>query len=251
MPKRSADAMTHYTPARARKSYKSSGWRSSYRSRSSFYRPLSQVGSGFGRAYSTGFPKMLRMKHKYVSTVTIGNGGGAFKYWNFSCNGMYGPEGTFAGHQPYYFDQLATIYDHYTVVGSKIKFTMNHLGKPAGASLDNAVRLGTCISDAGVEIGNMTLVQERPSGKAILLGPADSGTGQKTVTMKWSARQAFGSAAISDPNLQGTAASNPTEQQWFYIELEPNAAEDPDAVTITAEIEYIAVWQELKSVATS
>lgn len=164
---------------------------------------------------------------------------------------MYGPEGVFAGHQPYYFDQLTPIYDHYTVVGSKIKITITNLGTggdTAEPSPDRCLVLGSCISDREGVITPNLIVQERPSGHTHVLGPANSTAGQKVIYMNWSARKAFGSAAISDPNLQGTATANPSEQQWFYIGLENNAGGDFDKVCVTAEVEYIAVWQELKAV---
>jgi len=197
---------------------------------------------------------MLKMNHKYVSTVTIGNEGGDYGFWNWSCNGMYGPEGVLAGHQPYYFDQLSAIYNHYTVVGAKIKLTLQNLatgGESAEPAPDRCVVLASCISDSESFITNHRIVQERPSGRTHVLGPANSAAGQKTLYMSWSAKKAFGSAAISDPNLQGTSAANPSEQQWFYIGIENNPAGDFDKVCVTAEVEYIAVWQELKSIATS
>lgn len=242
------NAIVVSTPA---KSSQKTKWQSNYRSRSSFYRPVSQVGSGYGRAYSTGFPKMLRMKHKYISTCRLSYGSDPLdsSYWYWSCNGMYGPEGNFTGHQPYYFDQLTPIYDHYTVVGSKIKLTISRVSDPQdGAELDT-IRVGTCIADSATQI-TYPVVVERPSGSVTVLNSPDGANNQKVVVMKWSARKAFGSAAISDPNLQGTAAANPSEQQWFYVQLGDNGS-GRDVVSVTAEVEYIAVWQELKSVAIS
>ena len=38
-------------------------------------------------------------------------------------NSLFDPDFTGTGHQPYYFDQFATIYQRYTVIGSKLTAT--------------------------------------------------------------------------------------------------------------------------------
>jgi len=46
-------------------------------------------------------------------------------YCEYSGNGVYDPDITFSGHQPYYFDRYAGMYKYYTVLGSRLVLNTN------------------------------------------------------------------------------------------------------------------------------
>lgn len=67
-----------------------------------------------------GFPKKMIMTHRYCANQSVQSSTGVMANYVFSCNGMYDPDITGTGGQPLYFDQMTAIYNHYTVIGSKV-----------------------------------------------------------------------------------------------------------------------------------
>lgn len=55
------------------------------------------------------FAKTTKMAFRYVDTITIDPDAGAnFVYKTYSCNGMWDPDTSLGGHQPYGFDQYVS-----------------------------------------------------------------------------------------------------------------------------------------------
>lgn len=193
---------------------------------------------------ATGFPAQLRMKHRYVQLVTMTSTAGSTSTQNFSCNGMFDPDITGSGSQPLYFDQLAALYNHYTVVGSKIS-----LQAACRSANTHPTVFGVFINDDST-VTNTTwdkLCEQNSSSYSQVM----TFNGGARCAKKWSANKNFGSA-IGDPNLQGTAAANPTEQSVFTVfHACPSAAVSAMTTDIIITIEYDAVWQELKDIVSS
>lgn len=194
----------------------------------------------------TGFPKELRMKHRYCETFNFAGTAGAINNQTFSCNGMYDPNTTGAGHQPMYFDQLSAIYNHYTVLASKIT-----ISAVIADTVINPVHLVCYVNDdSTLTPASIQARMEQSTARFTTVLP--SGNGRAVLTNRWSATQNFGPGAISDPNLQGDATTNPTEQQFYTI-----SGQVADLVSswgisgVYVVIEYDAIWQELKDIASS
>lgn len=193
----------------------------------------------------TGFPKQLRMKHRYVEYVTLTSTTGAIGSYSFRANGMFDPNYTSTGHQPLYFDQVAAIYNHFTVLTSKINVKI-----VVPTSVTIPLNCAMITNDDGtVTPAGIASQAEQPSAKFGVVIPG--GNGQLVLSSKWSATEAFGPGALSDPNLQGSSSSDPSEQQLWSIQV----GSADLAATITAylqvTIEYDAIWQELKDIAGS
>lgn len=193
----------------------------------------------------TGFPKELRIKHRYVDIHRSASIAGALAVYSYSCNGMYDPNITGTGHQPLYFDQLAAIYNHYTVTGAKISIT---------ACVPNsgvAAVIGVYVNDdATATPTTSSSLCEQSSCTYRVINPS---LAAQTVSYsrKWSASENFGPGVVSDPNLQGTAAANPTEQQLFTVFAQGIDGVTNVSVDFLVTIEYDAIWQELKDIAAS
>lgn len=192
-----------------------------------------------------GFPKRIVMTHKYDEIVTMSSTTTVGRYY-WSCNSMYDPNATSTGHQPMYYDQLSTLYNHYVVIGSKcvIKFF------PSG-SLTNTILVGGVINDGTVAIASSTwnqIVEQSQAKRGYLLPGCDRPT---TLTLKWSGRKQWGKGFSSDPNMRGTISSNPTEQQYFDFYC--LAADGSSSVSVRAEVHitYICLWKELVDVSES
>lgn len=185
------------------------------------------------------------MTHRYTQRVTLVGVAGATTNQTFSCNGLYDPDTTGTGKQPYYFDQLTNIYRHYTVLASKLTVRV------CGRAANSVPSLFTIYinDDATVLHTNADNAAENPTAVFKMIGP---GSNDEVVLRKaWKASENFGPGVISDPNLQGTDTANPAEQQHFSMVY--NALDGSSSVTVDmiCTIEYQTIWQELREVQTS
>jgi len=190
-----------------------------------------------------GFPRQLTIRHRYVDNQRIVSTTGALSTLSYRCNGMFDPDASAGGHQPMYFDQLTAIYDHFTVIKSKIKLTFTPEGGTSFASF------GVFINDDNV-LTPATLAgcQEQSSSLNGIMSLTSSDP--QVRTSYWSAVKAFGPNPLANDNLQGTSAADPTEQQTWTIYVGNTTATTVN-VAVLIEIEYTAVWDELKDLASS
>jgi len=207
--------------------------------------------TAIARTYNpSGFPRMLKMLHKYVECGIQLNytAAGSASFYRFSVNNMFDPNNTGTGHQPSYFDTMAGLYDHYTVIGSRITLRIN----PGSFTSVIGPAVGTMYIDDN-NTTSLTRVQAAAEQASALPVREFGGSNDhdNIVFQKyWSAVKAFGPNPLSNDKLVGSAGGAPTEQQYFVFAYETN---DLSGATIylNATIEYIAVWNELKEVAQS
>jgi hypothetical protein len=188
------------------------------------------------------FPNQLRNTLRYADEVTLAVSVGFGKYI-FSCNGMFDPNITGVGHQPLYFDQLTAVYDHYTVYKSRIRVLVAH-----PASQTTAVLTSLYIDDDTSTVGDASLASERPGAKSTYNVP--SVYKANTLTMSWDGIKAFGPTPMTDPNLQGTVAANPTEQQFYVIQVYDSGLNTFSA-KVQVVMEFDAIWDEFVTVTNS
>lgn len=191
-----------------------------------------------------GFPKELRMKHRYCSTGTLSFTSGLLNTYQFRCNGMFDPDHTGTGHQPLYFDQLTAIYDHFIVRNSKITLR-------AACPTTNAVPVSVGIfinDDTTVTPSTLQNCAEISSSVYKTLNTTCS---EVVLSKKWSCVEAFGPASLNDPELQGSASADPTEQQLFTIFGGACDSTTTSRIDFIVTVEYDAIWTELKDIASS
>lgn len=193
-----------------------------------------------------GFPKQLSVTHRYVCEpgrlITVPTAGGIGVY-QFSTNGMFDPDITGTGHQPYYFDQVAALYNHYCVTESELILT----GFAPGLAV-TMLQWGVFIDDDTTvtpsNVGAMETITSKHHTTATSSGES------KKLRLKWNAKMAFGGNALSDSELQGTPAANPTEQQFYTLFVMDQTALAPATFPwyFSVEINYKATWSELKNI---
>lgn len=194
-----------------------------------------------------GFPKRMVMTHKYVETINHYGSAGAATFYKFNCNGMFDPNNSGPGHQPRYFDQMTAIYNHYTVIGSKIKIKVipsSQNPSPFKVSLsqnDDATQTNNTI-DGTVE---------QSDACSMRLFAGNSTDTIHTMVNKWSAKRTFGGSVLGNDLLQGTVSSNPSENTFWIIGIQALDFVSSVSSYIDVEIEYIAVWDELKDIVPS
>jgi len=211
--------------------------KSTFRKKKSNVKNRRIVSSGLG------FPKKMLMTHKYVSTIPLSSPVGALINYNFTANGMYDPDLTGGGHQPMYFDQMSALYNHYVVIGSKIRVTV--------PSSDNDYMIGVYNNDdTALVVSSWTALNEQSLATSKMV--PTKATYPTIVQNKWSAKKYFGGSIMSNTDLQGTPTSNPTEATIYNVFMQSvSQVSTVSAFYAKVEIEYIAIWKELKDVSQS
>ena len=189
-------------------------------------------------------PLQLFNTMKYAQQVVITTSAAGFKVYQFSCNALYDPDVTGAGHQPSYFDQIMAIYDHYTVLKARFKIT------PC-VNTDQTAPFFACVyvdDDTSAVTSYEQALEQRNSTRGYHWLPPSGPP--PTISYWWDAAKTFGPNPQAQDSLQGTATSNPTEQSYFTFVVQ-NASSVSVSFTAVVEIEYDTVFDELKTIAQS
>lgn len=198
-------------------------------------------------------PLTYMSKHRYVEEITMNASISSYDVYKFRANGMYDPDSTGTGHQPYGFDTLASLYDHFTVVGSKITV------KPIITSTSNLTPgyLTVLVSDSGGRAaaaftsGGVPFVIESLGSKIpMLTGRADLNA--SSTSRMFSAKKFFGvKDIVGESQYRGSSSADPTEQAYYEITQMAAGGNDPASQVYLVQIDYIAVWTERKNLGKS
>lgn len=206
-----------------------------------------------------GTKKLVRLR--YVDNFTLNPAVGGLATYYFSANGMYDPDYTSTGHQPCGFDQAMTHYEHFTVIGSRIKVSV--IPQVAGQVSDTQTPFiwgvslvptpsVTPLTDVNDMLeSKLTNGQYRVAGVNTAFG---SGVNQPMMSRSFSARKFFTKSSLTGQGqFSGTTAANPPEQAFFVIWGGPSggASVDPDGQNMMVMIDYLAVLSEPKIIVPS
>lgn len=195
--------------------------------------------------FGTNFPMRVKIKQTYTDTVTMNSPVGALAHYTMSLNGLYDPNITAGGHQPLYFDQMMAIYNHYTVIASKM--TIKIIPYEA-----NTVPTSVCVwqnDDNAITSTSMTNIQELSGTSFTLCG--SQGDNYTTLNLKYSPKKVFGGSILGNANLKGSASANPPEQTYGVITI--GSADNFTTVNVIVQIimEYVTIYSELKDILSS
>ena len=180
-----------------------------------------------------------RTKLTYYDVATISTGAGSAGTRVYSCNGLYDPDITGAGHQPMPFDQLMLSFEHYVTTAAKMVVSFKNTSSTNSMSVAISLSSGTSPTTAyGSLVENGILVRDR-------LGMYPGADSVKVLSMPVSIGK-FGAVRnlMDNPNYEGSVGGNPAEQSYFHI-----SAWNPDSVSSTdciceIYIVYFAVFRE-------
>lgn len=194
------------------------------------------------------FPRSRICKLRYVDQIDMNPAVGTPANYVFSANGLYDPNISGVGRQPYGFDQLMNLYNHYTVLGAKITVTIANSQDASGMVLSCKLDDNGSIIDGGDRI----LYLEKPFVRRTII--SNSYVKPAKINHFFSARKFFSAKGIRNYNneLSGDAASNPPDQAYFIVMLSPfTGAQDIGTIPAIVEIEYIAKFFEPKELVSS
>ena len=192
------------------------------------------------------FPKQLTNTLKYFSQTQVTLNGSAQVEHNFNANGMFDPDQTGIGHQPLYYDQLMAVYNHYTVVRSRIKMVpvltvSTSFPMTFSISVDDDTNSG--------HTANTQLALEREGTTWGVFHPNQMPGG--FLKNSFDAAKTFGPNPMAQSELQGTVSANPSENIYFIVRVDGNLVAANSDVKFWVEIEYDVIWDELVSMTSS
>lgn len=167
----------------------------------------------------------------------------------FCANGLYNPDitTTVGDHQPLGFDQMMLMFDHYTVIGARIR--VDYWNKDPS----NAVFVGISLNDDATPSLNPQVAIENGGCVYKQLSPFGAGVGARgSLTCKVNPAKWLGrSKPLADPDLKGNESSNPNESVFFSVFACDTGGDDATTVEFAATIEYTVVYTEPKELGTS
>lgn len=226
-----------------RKRYK----RRRYKRRRRVYRKRRSM---YAKTPATPLGKTFKFKTRYFDKgLSINPGaGGLCDSHVFCANGLYNPDiTTITGdHQPIFFDEIMNVYDHYTVIASRIRVLAHN------TSNTSKLIWGVYVNDNLTEQADSRVIIENGLGKwGYLLEEGGNAKSAQQLTLGFSAKKFFGKKPLQDPNLQGNVSANPSEGAYFHVWAADLSTSDPGSVDLTVEIEYVAIMTEPQLVALS
>lgn len=182
-------------------------------------------------------------KLRYSDTLSLSSGV-TTSVRVYNAGGIYDPDVLPGGHQPRGFDQLMPLYDHFVVIGAKIRVQFVH----APASTNNSI-VGISLRD---DVTTSTLINDYVEGtkdnhKVLYLRDKE-----QVVTQWYSPKKFLGiSKPLASNELKGTIASNPSESAYFHVYNGPLNGGTSGIVEFNMDIEYIVAFIEPKQPAQS
>lgn len=192
-------------------------------------------------------PRTKLVKLRYADTIAMNPGAsGALNRYQFRANGMYDPDITSGGHQPLGFDQYMSMYNHFTVISSKITVTIPSTEGtyPSTFTLYLSDDATTAFTSQGEIIEQPGTVYKVTSGKHI--NPI-------VLSKTFNAKKDLGvSKPLSETAIRGNASADPTEIGVFNLfmqSLDPTI--DLAIIYAIVTIDYVAVLTEPKELGQS
>lgn len=161
---------------------------------------------------------------------------------------LFDPNLTGTGHQPRGYDEMMTLYAHYTVVGVKCSVTFVNQSNGTG---QNAL-CGITLARSAAILGDVNDYQENNQTKSVILG-VSNGPKAPTITFNTNPNKFLGiSNPMGNSTVRGSVSSSPQEDAYFHIWVAPtDGNEDLDGVDLIIRMEYIAILTERKAIAQS
>lgn len=184
-------------------------------------------------------------KLKYVTRKGLDPGIGGLIYSTFNAGSCYDPDTDAIGHQPTGFDQWMAFYEHFVVLGSKIKVTFSPTGlQPQDGIAVCGIMLNANPTDPSPSAFDQVLEYRNTKHKT--MGAVPGYSKGVSVSHRYSAKRFLGrQSVLSDPDLKGDINANPTESAYYQVFVSPvNSGYNLGVVNALVEIEYIVAFIE-------
>lgn len=197
-----------------------------------------------------GRPPNQVVKMRYSQLINFPYSLASASFHVFRANSIFDPDHSGTGHQPMGHDQWAQFYNHYRVLGSKIRvdYLNEDTAQPAlvGCFLDDdATTTATFKSDHIIETGR---------GRWKTVSSVAPSTG-KPLVLKYSAKRFHNAVDVKDRNdLKATFGTNPSEQAYYIVwgqDVTGAGTSSPAVLYLQVTIDYIVSLEEWKDLPSS
>lgn len=193
------------------------------------------------RMGAIGLPPMVRRAHRYCETRVVNGTTGALGTYVYSANGLFDPNITGTGHQPYGFDQMIAYYSKCVCESSSITVEVI----PSAVSLCGVI----LSSEANVAstLASAELLSEPGRGSAALVY-SNSGHA-RALFASWNKRDLYPEADPSD--FTTVVNSNPTNQDYYTFYVQSPDLSSTTSANIAVVVTYDVTWQDPVTIASS
>lgn len=205
------------------------------------YKPSASIVRGI-----SGFPDVMMTKMKYVSFDTQSSGVGSIDVYTFRGNSVQDPDYTGGGHQPNSFDQYATIYNKYKVMGCKLTIDATNntdtVGTVVGIQASNSPSFGYT--------GYPEPIEQQRCKSTILTGKEGQGN-RIRLSKYYSSKAILGKKNINDEDYGAEVTTNPTDEWYWHVFSQALNQSSSWQVSIMVQLTYYVKFYDRKNLAAS
>lgn len=216
------------------------GYRSSKKNKTTYVKRVWPLASNRLQIHDP-FPAKMRSRLRYSEVVTLLPTTGVPAPYIFRANGIFDPNQSGVGHQPYGHDTLASIYNHYQVVSSIITMTPTDMG--------NSQIFGISLTDDTTVQSDYDTIRET-KGTRMATCPSNSAL-VPSVTHQYAQNSNF-KAGYADKACVASYGSSPAEQMFYHCWAEgENSTATSNSSSYLITITYIVDSFELRDLGQS
>lgn len=198
------------------------------------------------------FPEQFYTKHRYVTSIVLTSnvGGVCATPHEFRLNGLFDPDLTLVGHQPYGFDQLALAYNRYCVYGVSAQIqVLNEFATttPTTSSKALVYRIGSSYDSYNMNLRSYDQILESPGGAGQVLANPLSGmvTNFDIGYHKIAELDGVASDAVTtETDYSAITSANPTIGPRLQICMcNPNPLAEVELTRVIVTIVFHTIWK--------
>lgn len=193
-----------------------------------------------------GFPEKIATTLRYYDYKTPSASATTLAGYHFKANGIYDPDTTGIGHQPLGFDQYTPIYNHWVVIGARLKATFTY--RDDVGDTVHPIMVGIYDDDDGTNALTYSSVVEGTDRRKY--NYLTTNNDRVDVYSRWRSVKTFGNAPLSDPSQRGSTTADPSETHQWYVWYY-NQGNTANTINVSVDIEYSVVFFEKKDLAGS
>lgn len=196
----------------------------------------------------SGVPTQKVVNMRYCATQAITGTLGALGTYVFSANSIYDPDVTGIGHQPMGHDTMATLYNHYVVLGSRVRVDWGQNSANSGTQ-DTVVG---CLLNDDSTTGHSSFESILESRKGTYKFLTTGRNSQSTYS-KFSAKKFFNVKDVKDnlDRIGGTFGTTVGDNALYILWAQARDGASTITANFTITIDYIVLCSEPKDLTQS